>query len=331
MLKGILTRTILLVSFVSLFTDIASEMLYPVMPIYLRSIGFSVLLIGILEGLAECAAGLSKGYFGNLSDKTGVRLPFVKWGYTLSAISKPLLAVFTYPVWVFFSRTLDRLGKGIRTSARDALLSQESSKENKGKIFGFHRGMDTVGAALGPLVALLFLYFYPGHYRWLFVIAFFPGILAVSFTFLIKEQKKQIGESGQKNIGFFSYFSYWKKSSGSYKRLVAGLLGFTLFNSSDAFLLLALKFRGFSDTHVIGFYIFYNLIYAVFSLPAGMIADRLGMKKVLITGLSPFCICLFFVWICRIGLAIWSAFLFLCNLCCSHRRNLKSLDFEYYP
>jgi MFS family permease len=164
-MRSILTRTVLLVSFVSFFTDIASEMLYPVMPVYLQSIGFSVLLIGILEGMAEATAGLSKGYFGNYSDKLGSRVPFVRWGYTLSAISKPLMAVFTFPLWVFFARTLDRLGKGVRTGARDAILSDESTKENKGKVFGFHRALDTAGAAIGPLAALVFLYYYPAQYQ----------------------------------------------------------------------------------------------------------------------------------------------------------------------
>jgi len=98
----IITRTVLLVSFISFFNDIASEMLYPVMPVYLRSIGFSVLLIGILEGIAEATAGLSKGYFGNLSDLKRKRLPFIQFGYTLSAISKPLIPLFIFPVWVFF-------------------------------------------------------------------------------------------------------------------------------------------------------------------------------------------------------------------------------------
>ena len=136
----IITRTIWIISLVSLFTDIASEMLYPVMPVYLQSISFSVLLIGILEGLAEAIAGLSKGYFGNLSDKKGVRLPFMKWGYLLSAVSKPLLAVSIYPLWVFLVRSLDRIGKGIRTSARDALLSQETTKEDKGRVFWLSPG-----------------------------------------------------------------------------------------------------------------------------------------------------------------------------------------------
>ena len=118
-----ITRTILLLSFVSLFTDVASEMLYPVIPIYLKSIGFSVLLIGVLEGVAEAASGLSKGYFGKLSDNTGKRLPFVRLGYSLSALSKPMMGLFTFPAWIFGARTLGQLGKGIRTGARDALLS----------------------------------------------------------------------------------------------------------------------------------------------------------------------------------------------------------------
>lgn len=292
----ILTRTILLVSFVSLFTDIASEMLYPIMPVYLRSIGFSVLLIGILEGVAEATAGLSKGYFGNLSDVLQKRVPFVKGGYTLSAISKPLLAIFTFPLWVFFARTLDRLGKGIRTSARDAILSDETTPEHKGKVFGFHRSMDTVGAAIGPVFALIFLWFYPGHYQWLFIIAFFPGIVAIALSFLLKEKKKNPDDipGDPAKISFFGYFRYWKKASPGFRRLTGGLLAFALFNSSDAFLLLALKNQGMSDTRMIGFYIFYNLVYASLSYPVGAMADKIGLKTMLITGLIVFSVVYFF-------------------------------------
>jgi MFS family permease len=292
----ILTRTILLVSFVSLFTDIASEMLYPIMPVYLRSIGFTVLLIGILEGFAEATAGLSKGYFGNLSDVLQKRVPFVKGGYTLSAISKPLLAVFTFPLWVFFARTLDRLGKGIRTSARDAILSDETTPEHKGKVFGFHRSMDTIGAAIGPIFALIFLLFYPGHYKWLFIIAFFPGIIAIALSFLLKEKKKNLSNvpPDSVKISFFGYFRYWKKASPGFRRLTGGLLAFALFNSSDAFLLLALKNQGMPDTHLIGFYIFYNLVYALLSYPLGAIADKIGLKTILISGLMIFSAVYFF-------------------------------------
>src|SRR5215218_3505136 len=112
-------------------------MLYPVMPIYLETIGFSIVLIGILEGIAEATAGLSKGYFGKLSDNSGKRIPFVQIGYSLSAISKPMMAFLIYPLWIFFARTIDRLGKGIRTAARDALLSQNATPQTKARVFGF--------------------------------------------------------------------------------------------------------------------------------------------------------------------------------------------------
>ena len=288
----ILTRTVLLVSFVSLFTDVASEMLYPIMPVYLKSIGFSVMLIGILEGVAEATAGISKGYFGHLSDRWMKRVPFIRAGYTLSAISKPMMALFTFPLWIFFARTLDRFGKGIRTSARDAMLSDETTKEHKGKVFGFHRSMDTVGAAIGPILALVFLWFYPGQYKWMFFIAFFPGVIAIGLTFLLKDRVK--GSQSHKvtgsQVGFFSYLKYWKKASPAFRFLVAGLLVFTLFNSSDAFLLLALKEHHLSDTMMIGVYIFYNLVYALFSYPIGTLADKIGLKTMLISGLLLFAI-----------------------------------------
>lgn len=287
-MKKFLTKTILLVSFVSLFTDIASEMLYPVMPVFLKSIGFSVLLIGVLEGLAEATAGLSKGYFGSLSDRIGQRVPFVRWGYLLSAISKPLMAAFTFPLWIFGVRTMDRLGKGIRNSARDALLSDEATPQTKGKVFGFHRGMDTLGAAVGPVAALIYLYFYPGNYQWLFIIAFVPGLVAVALTFFLSEKKKQEEKQPDGKKGFFSYFSYWRQAPVKYKLLVAGLLIFALFNSSDAFLLLMVKERGCTDTQMISLYIFYNLIYAVLSLPMGHLADKLGMKRIMVFGIFTF-------------------------------------------
>src|SRR6185437_11129935 len=133
--------------------------------IYLKTIGFSVILIGVLEGFAEASAGLSKGYFGNLSDTKGKRLPFVQIGYAFSAISKPMMALFIYPMCIFFARTIDRIAKGVRTGARDALLSHEATPETKGKVFGFHRSMDTFGAVLGPSLALLYLAFHPNNYK----------------------------------------------------------------------------------------------------------------------------------------------------------------------
>src|ERR1035437_2242023 len=292
MKQKIFTRTIWTLGFVSLFSDVASEMLYPVMPIYLKSIGFTALWIGILEGVAEAVVGLSKGYFGKLSDEKGKRLPFVQLGYFLSAISKSMLALFAYPVWILFARSTDKLGKGIRTSARDAMLSDECSKEDKGKVFGFHRAMDTVGAAIGPLLALVYLYFRPQDYKTLFFIAFAPSMISVLFTLFIREKKKEPLASLEMTtkVNFFSYFSYWRKSSKEYRALVVGLLLFAVFNSSDIFLLLMAKNAGISDEKIILVYVFYNLIYALFSLPFGHLADKIGMKKTFAFGLTLFCI-----------------------------------------
>lgn len=285
--QKIFTRTIWILSFVSLFTDIASEMLYPVMPLYLKTIGFTALWIGVLEGIAEAIVGISKGYFGKLSDESGQRLPFVKLGYFLSSISKPLMAVFTYPIWILFVRSTDRLGKGIRTGARDAMLSDESLKENKGKVFGLHRSMDTLGAAIGPSLALIFLYFYPAHYQPLFLIAFAPALIGVALTFIIREEKK-VSKAKIAKGNFFSYFSYWKIATPAYKKLVVGLLSFALFNSSDVFLLLMAKYIGINDLHIIGVYIFYNLVFALFAYPMGSLADKIGMKPTFVIGLLLF-------------------------------------------
>jgi len=283
----VITRTVWILSLVSLFTDTASEMLYPIMPLYLKSIGFSIVLIGILEGVAEATAGLSKGYFGKLSDSTGRRMPFVQWGYALSALSKPMMAFFIAPLWIFFVRTVDRVGKGLRTGARDAVLSDESTAATKGKVFGFHRSMDTLGAVLGPMLALLYLQWHPQDYKTLFFIAFIPGFIAVLCSLLLKD-KKTIVQSTNAKPSFFSFLGYWKQSPVLYRKLVAGLLVFTLFNSSDIFLLLRAKQAGLDDTNIITIYIFYNLVYATFAFPIGILADKIGLKKIFITGLFIF-------------------------------------------
>lgn len=282
-----ITRTVWILSLISLFTDMASEMLYPIMPVYLKSIGFSIVLIGFLEGLAEAIAGLSKGYFGKLSDYKAKRVPFVQLGYALSSLSKPMIALFIQPLWVLFARSLDRLGKGIRTGARDAILSNEATAETKGKVFGFHRSMDTLGAVLGPLLALVYLSFYPENYKTLFFIAFAPGLMAVFASLLLKDKKKSEPQT-QPKPSFFSFLGYWKTSPKLYKKVTIGLLIFTLFNSSDIFLLLKLKQSGLGDTDVIWAYIFYNLVYAALAFPIGILADKLGLKRIFILGLAVY-------------------------------------------
>lgn len=192
----------------------------------------------------------------------------------------------------FFARTIDRFGKGIRTGARDAILSDEATPATKGKVFGFHRSMDTLGAVLGPSLALLYLWFRPEDYKTLFFIAFIPGVLAVTTSFFLKEKTRQI-EKPKVKTGFFSFLGYWKESPLEYKKLVFGLLVFTIFNSSDVFLLLKAKEAGLNDTSVIGVYIFYNLVYALFAFPIGIIADKIGLKTIFISGLVIFSIVYF--------------------------------------
>ncbi|THH39664.1 MFS transporter [Neolewinella litorea] len=286
MLPQIITRTVFLLGLVSLLTDVASEMLYPVMPLYLESIGFSVAGIGLLEGAASATAGLSKGYFGQWSDRLGRRLPFVQIGYGISALAKPLMAVFTAPWWVFVARTAERLGKGVRTGGRDAMLAGAATAETKARVFGFHRAMDTTGAALGPLLALAFLWAYPGQYRWLFIASAVPGLLAVAATLLLSEQRVAPQEGGRP--GILEFARYIRAADPAYRRLFWGLIAFALINSSDLFLLLMLKQAGLSDTALIGWYVFYNLVYAVLAYPFGGLADRFGPKPVYIGGLLVF-------------------------------------------
>ena len=217
-----------------------------------------------------------------------------------------MMAVFTFPLWIFLARTIDRLGKGLRTAARDALLSQNATPQTKARVFGFHRGMDTLGAVIGPVVALLFLQFHPKQYGPLFYLAFFPGLIAVALVFLLRE--KRAPSSTLKTSNFFSFFSYWKVASPDYKKLMIGLLAFALFNSSDVFLLLKTKEITGSDTVTISTYVFYNLVFAAASYPLGMLADKLGIKKIFTSGLLLFAIVYFLFGITTSGILVFVAF-----------------------
>ena len=281
-------------------------MLYPVIPVYLKEIGFSVLLIGILEGVANFTSGLTKGYFGKLSDEKGIRLPFIKSGYFLSAVSKPMMAVFTYPLWIFFARTIDRLGKGLRTAARDALLSQNATPQTKARVFGFHRAMDTFGAAIGPTLALIFLMLFPHKYALIFLLAFIPGLLSVALIFFIKERREPASTLAKGN--FFSFFKYWKIASKDYKRLVIGLLFLALFNSSDVFLLLKTKEVTGSDQLTIGAYILYNVVFALASYPLGALADKIGIRKVFLSGIILFAAVYFLFGLTSSPIFVFTAF-----------------------
>lgn len=304
--KRIITRNILLLSLVSFFTDLSSEMLYPILPLFFASIGISVVAMGIIEGCAEAVAGISKSFFGHLGDKLGRPEWFVRAGYALSAFSKPLLGVAGGAAAIISIRSADRFGKGIRTAPRDAILSLESTRAVRGKVFGFHRSLDTLGAAAGPLIALgliaaFNLYDKLSH---VFIFALIPGIAAVGLTFMVRAKvRKPVVRWPVLKEACKSYSSIFRPSlyPTDYKKLLIGLVLVGIFNSSDIFLLLrASQLLGSQQEvfgmnvqnaiMVIGIYIIYNLVYAGLSMVSGIAADKYGFRNTFIAGLAAFAV-----------------------------------------
>lgn len=286
-----ITRNIMLLSLVSLFTDLASEMVYPVIPLYLSSVGLSVLAIGMIEGIAQAVTGLTQGWFGYWSDKTGKPALFVRAGYGLSAVSKPLLGVFAgVYAGLFAARTMDRLGKAVRSAARDSILANDSVQSDRGKVFGFHRSLDTFGATLGPLAALGFLFALPGQYRLLFFLAAIPGLIAVVLTLLVRSGRYAPKVPRRRPPGLRALYEFWRQAGPGYRRLLGGYLLLALINSSDFFLLLRARELGLSEIAVIAVYILFNLVGAAVALPMGALSDRLGFRRVFLVGLAVFTI-----------------------------------------
>ncbi|MGQ9896431.1 MAG: MFS transporter [Acidobacteriota bacterium] len=284
-----ISRPIILLGLVSLLTDTASELLYPIAPLYLTGpLGASLVLVGLLEGVAEGMGGFLKGYFGAFSDRLGTRAPFVRAGYTLSAFSKPLPGLWPTAGAVVLGRLTDRLGKGLRSAPRDALLANYAPEGAQGRVFGFHRAMDTAGAVLGPLLAIAFLIWRPGDYTSLFLLALLPGVLAVLCVWWVKDVPFQ-GTSGPR-FAPFAVFTYWRCAPVPYRQLVVALTLFGLVNSSDVFLILKAKQVGFSDTAAIGGYVLYNGVYALAAYPAGDLADRLGKRQIIVLGLGLYAV-----------------------------------------
>lgn len=282
-MKMKISKQVFILGMVSLFTDIASEMLYPVTPIFLTVVlGSSMAVVGLIEGIAEVTSGLLKGYFGNLSDKLGKRSIFVVFGYGISALAKSLPGIFQNIPVVLTSRVSDRIGKGIRTAPRDALLASYSNG-NSGAVFGFHRALDTLGAAIGPVLALALLNFYPNNFQLIFLAAFVPSVIAVVFTLFVKDNDASSNEKSKKN-----YLEFWKSAPNQYKQVLVLITIFSLVNSSDVFLILKSQNITQSSSLAIFGYVFYNIIYAIFSYPLGGLADKYGKQKVFSFGLMIF-------------------------------------------
>lgn len=282
-MKNKLPSVVWYLSLVSFLNDTASEMLYPILPIFITQVlGAPVFVLGIIEGVAEGTASIFKGIFGYYSDKLQRRKPFVVMGYGASAIAKVIIALsYIWPI-VLLGRFVDRLGKGARTGARDAMLLDAATQTNRGYIFGFHRAMDTAGAVVGPTIALLLIYLFHNNIRLILYIAAIPAFLSLLFFFSVKEPKKKLKTNKTKLI-----FSL-KNVTKEFKIFLLGIAIFSLGNSSDTFLILRAQNLGLDLLLVIGAYIVYNIVYASASIPAGKIADSVGPKRIFLVGLIIF-------------------------------------------
>jgi len=298
-----ISKNVFVLGLVSFFNDVASEMIYPIVPIFLTGIlGAPVAVVGLIEGIAESTASILKVVSGWLSDKLQKRKPFVVAGYSFSAISKILLSLAFSWLFVLFARFVDRFGKGTRTSARDALIAESSDTLTRGKSFGFHRALDTLGAVVGPLIALLAIHFLDNNFRLIFFLAFIPSCIGIILLLLfVKERQKE------KNPDQAIRFS-WHDLDPSFKIFLLISFIFALGNSSDAFLILRAQNLGLSVTLVVLAYVLFNFTYALFSIPAGIISDKIGAKKVLFSGFLLFSIIYLLFGLTNSSLILWFLF-----------------------
>jgi MFS family permease len=273
-----LNRNIFFSGVVSFFMDFSSEMVYPLVPLFLASVlGVPKSVIGLIEGIAESTASVLKVFSGWLSDRLGHRKWLMALGYGISTLSRPLVA--TAPNWgqVLASRFVDRFGKGIRNAPRDALIAESCEGANFGRSFGFHRGMDTLGAVAGPAVAFGLLAFFQGQYRLVFWFSMIPGILAVlTIVFFIRETRASSLSQVQKpKLG-------WSSFEQSYKFFILVVVLFSIGNSSDVFLILRAQNVGIPLAVIPLVYLVFNIVYALGALPAGIVSDRIGPTPIIL-------------------------------------------------
>jgi len=282
-------RPVWLLGFVSLFTDAATEVIYPLLPVYLsRVLGASAVSLGVIEGVAEGVNSLLKVFSGWWSDRRSKRRPIVILGYALSSAARPLIAMTRSWTQVLAIRVLDRTGKGIRGAPRDAMLNRFADASSRGRIFGFHRAMDHTGAIVGPIVATVFLYFLPEQYRLLFALTAIPGALAVATLFLVEEpdQPRQIQQHEEHQVRSLGVERGERTTPlpTSLYVVLGIILLFSLGNSADAFLLLRLSDALGGVTFVPLLWAGLHVVKASLSTWGGSLSDRLGRARVIALG-----------------------------------------------
>jgi MFS family permease len=276
-------RNVWIAGWVSFFMDVSSEMVYPLVPLFLTSsLGASKSVVGLIEGIAEAAASLLKLFSGVVADRFGKTKLLMGLGYGISTASRPLLALA--PGWgtVLAARFTDRVGKGIRTAPRDAIIAASTPPERLGLAFGFHRALDTAGAVVGPALALVILSIWVADYRLVFWLSIVPGVVAVALIVWFINSDGPVPSTRP---------SLRWSLRGLDARLLKFLLVIGLFslgNSSNAFMILRAEQVGVSPAWISGLYLAFNITYALLSVPAGMLADRIGPKKMILSGFALF-------------------------------------------
>ena len=297
-------RNVYISGLVSFFMDISSEMIYPLVPLFLANVlGVSKSAIGLIEGVAESTASLLKVFSGYLSDRIGNRKWLMVAGYGLSTLTRPIVALATTWHHVFAFRFFDRFGKGIRGAPRDALIAESTEKEFLGRAFSFHRSLDTMGAVVGPALAFFLLGILSNDYRMVFWLSIIPGIIAVLLIiFFITETSKPATELSQRPKFTLKHFD-WR-----FKFFVIIAAIFALGNSSDVFLILRAEEKGVPAVMIPVVYLLFNLVYSMSAIPAGIAADRFGKKRVILTGFVLFALLYYGFAVAADATAIWILF-----------------------
>ncbi|MDH7482050.1 MAG: MFS transporter [Armatimonadota bacterium] len=299
-----ISKTVITLGLVSLLTDISSEGIYPLIPLFLtETLHARVLAVGLIEGVAESTASLLRIVSGWLSDVLRNRKWLTVAGYSLSALSKPLLALATSWHFVFGIRFMDRLGKGIRTAPRDALIADVAAAEARGISFGLHRAMDSLGATLGPLIAFLLILYGINNYRQLFLLAFIPAATAVLILIaFVREARRETFEKVDMpslRIGRFSR---------PFKLFLLITTLFSIGNSSDAFLILRAKNVGVTAASTLLVYVLFNSVDSIFATAAGALSDKIGRRNVVLSGYLLFALVYTGFALARSPMTIWLLF-----------------------